>query len=269
MTPETEPRTSRLGALLVALALGGSAVAVLGWHLLSNREASRLYSSGFDIAATPETGRRLGSGAAAVAAPASGLGMLKSEPGLRVAVPGQGPSAPAAATAATAKTNASLSLKEAAIKNERLVTAYSRRMEARYPSITQFGKDWVAAPDLRALRDQYWRDRDPLKFVYGAAKSENFGRLLKKYSRDPGVHAYIIEGFKQAPADFLGAAGQVFQNDSVAKDLASTVAKSMGLPSSLSALLGGQTSKAPDQNQILSDIMKSPDVQKALQDQRR
>lgn len=267
MSTEPQPRTSRFGAILVLAVLGASAVGVLGWHLLSNRGGSPLDSSGFDISDTPDAPRRSAPVSSAENAPtSSGLGMLKSEPGLRVAGPAS--PAPAPAGPANAKAQAALSLKEAAIKNEKLVTAFSRRMEARYPSIKQFGKDWVAAPDLRALRDQYWRDRDPIKFAYGMVKSDNFGKLLKKYAADPGVKAFLMEGVKQAPADLLSAAGQVFQNDYVAKDLVKTVAKNMGLPASLVSFMDGGSAKPPDQNQVLSEIMQSPDVQKALQNRR-
>ena len=270
MSVEPQPRTSRFGAIFVAVALGGSAVGVLGWHLLSNCGNNQLDSSGFDISAAPDAPRPSASGSLSAAPePSSGLGMLKSEPGLRVA--GSGGPAPAAGTAGApnVKAQAALSFKEAAIKNEKLVTAFSRRMEARYPSIKQFGKDWVAAPDLRALRDQYWRDRDPVKFAYGLAQSKSFGKLIKKYAADPGVRAFVMEGVKQAPADLLGAAGQVFQNDRVVKDLVKGVASGLGLPASLTAFLGDDNAKAPDQNQVLSEIMQSPDVQKALQNQPR
>ena len=47
------------------------------------------------------------------------------------------------------------------------------------------------------------------------------------------------------------------------------VASSLGLPASLTAFLGDDNAKPPDQNQVLSEIMQSPDVQKALQNQPR
>ena len=254
---------------MVVLALSASAVGVLAWHLISNRSHNQIDTSGFDITAAPDSRRRPAPGST-VADPgqSSGLSMLKSEPGVRVAGPGSTP-APSGAPKASPKEKASLSLRASMIKNERFMDAFGRRMEARHPSIRQYGRDWAAAPDLRALRDQYWRDRDPIKFAYGLAQSKSFGKLIKKYAADPGVRAFVMEGVKQAPADLLGAAGQVFQNDRVVKDLVKGVASGLGLPASLTAFLGDDNAKAPDQNQVLSEIMQSPDVQKALQNQPR
>ncbi len=264
-----EPRSGRFGAVLVVLALSTSAAGVLGWHLISNRSHNQIDTSGFDISAAPDSRRRSVPGRAAPdPSQSSGLSMLKADPGVRVAGPGSN-STPPSAPKTTPKENASSSLRKSMIKNERFIDAFGRRMETRYPSIGLYGRDWAAAPDLRALRDQYWRDRDPIKFAYGLAQSKNFGKLLKKYAADPGVRAFLMEGVKQAPGDLLGAAGQVFQNDSVVKDLVKHVASSVGLPASLTAFLGDDNAKPPDQNQVLSEIMQSPDVQKALQNQPR
>jgi hypothetical protein len=254
--------------MLVALALSASAAGVLAWHLIANRSHNQIDTSGFDLTATPDSRRRpIVVNTTPDPNQSSSLVMLKSDPGVRVAGSGSTP-APSAAAKTSPKEKASLSLRNSMIKNERFIEAFGRRMEARYPSIGNYGRDWAAAPDLRALRDQYWRDRDPIKFAYGLAQSKSFGRLIKKYAADPGVRAFVMEGVKQAPADLLGAAGQVFQNDRVVKDLVKGVTSSLGLPPSLTAFLGDDNAKAPDQNQVLSEIMQSPEVQKAMQNQR-
>lgn len=245
MSEEPVSYTGRFVALLVAVAVGGSAVAVVGWHLLFKRDVSKLDTSGFDIRAAPDNSlrraqgldRRAARSAAAPTPESSSLGMVKSGAGLRVVSPGSPNSRPGAATARQ-KEKAARSLKAAAIKHEKFFDGLGRRMEAKYPSLTQYGKDWVSYPDLRALRDQYWRDRDPIKFAYGMVKSDNFGKLLKKYSNDPGVRAFLTETIKQAPADLRSAVGQVFQSDYVAKGLVNTVTKSLGLPPGLTSFLG-------------------------------
>ena len=255
------------------LAVGGSAIGVVGWHLLSNRNAA-IDGSGFDMSSAPDSARpaarRLDRPAPMETAPPPGavapnsIGMVKGGAGM-IASGGQPvpkPAAPqtsaAAKDPASPKEDAALSFKDAAIKNEKIVDAFVRRMEAKHPSIKQYGKDWAASPELRALRDQYWRDKDPLKFAYGMAKSGDFGKLLKKYAGDPAMRDVLMSGIKEAPPSLMGAAAGVLANDQVAKDLVTLVTKAFGIPASLTGVMaGGGDAKAPDANQVMAEIMNS------------
>ena len=44
-----------------------------------------------------------------------------------------------------------------------------------------------------------------------------------------------------------------------------TVIKAVGLPASLTGMLDGSDTKAPDQNKVMADIMNSDDMKKAMQ----
>ncbi|MEK7232551.1 MAG: hypothetical protein AAB268_01945 [Elusimicrobiota bacterium] len=278
MTDEPGRQTSRIGVILVLLAVGGSAVGVVGWHLHSNRNAG-LDTTGFDMGTTPDPVNSAAPPSFPASVPSSrapaprtSLGMVKGDASIRIIGPGASTpqaSGPSGATTnpANPKEEAVLTFKKAALKNEKSVAAFVRRMEAKHPSITKYGKDWAASPELRALRDQYWRERDPLKFVYGIAKSNDFGKLVRKYATDPGIRDAIVKGVRELPSGLVAAAGGVYQNDKVARYLVMTVIKAMGLPGSLTGLLDGSNAKPPDQNQIISDIMKSGDMKKAAQNQ--
>ncbi|MCM2303608.1 MAG: hypothetical protein NDJ72_02820 [Elusimicrobia bacterium] len=278
MSDEPHHKTSRLGVTLVFIAVGGSAIGVAGWHLLSNQNAG-LDTSGFDMSTAPDPAKSMAppmfpSAAPPAAAPAAqnSLGMVKGDAGMRVVGPGASTPKPAAPSgAAPNPTNprdaAALNFKEAAIKHERLVDAFVRRMEKKHPSITRYGKDWAASPELRALRDQYWREKDPLKFAYGLAKSKDFAQLLRKYGGDPGMRDALITGIKEAPPSLTGAVGGLFQNDGVAKSLVKTVVNAFGLPPSMTAFLDGGEIKPTDQNKVMSDIMNSADMKKAMTNQ--
>ncbi|MBI4061028.1 MAG: hypothetical protein HY403_06325 [Elusimicrobia bacterium] len=269
MSDEPRHQTSRAGLLAVLFAVGGSAVGVAGWHLLSNRDPG-LDTSGFDMSAGPEPARFAAPPSSPAAPsdappPRTSLGMVRADAGLRVA--GTGGTAPPSGggkAPADPKSAAALTFEEAAMKHERFVASFIRRMEAKHPSISQYGKDWAASPELRALRDQYWREKDPLKFAYGLSKSNDFARLVKKYAGDPGIRDVLITGIKEAPPGLIGAVGGLFQNDKITKDLMTTIVKSMGLPASLTGFLGGDDAKPPDQSRIMSDIMNSEDMKKAL-----
>lgn len=277
MSEEPRHQTSRAGVIVLLVAVGGSAIGVLGWHLMSNRKEG-LDTSGFDMSSAPDPSKSQAPpffAPSAVSAPApvqqTSLGMVKADAGMSVVSPGSSTPKPQAASGAAKtsgpKEDAVLSFKEAAIKYEKAVGDYVRKMQARYPSIGQYGKDWAASPQLRALRDQYWKDRDPLKFAYGLAKSDDFGKLIKKYGADPGIRATLTEGIKAAPPGLMSAAGGLAQNDGVVKDLAVTAIKAVGLPASLTGFLTGADVAAPDQNKIMSDIMNSAEGRKAMQGQ--
>lgn len=267
-------RRSRGGAVFVALAIGASAVGVLGWHFSQNRGGDRagLDISGFDLASAPSTARP----AAPLPAPtdpvmpASSLSMLKADAGIRVVAanansdkaPGQA-STPANKQAEAGKTFAQL-----ARKHERTVRAYFMKATAKHPSVRQYGRDWMSHPDLKKLNDDYFRDRDPVKFMKGLSRSENFGKLVKKYSTDPAIRAVVIDAAKQAPTDLMAAGMDYLNEDNNVKNLLGTVAKGMGLPSSLMALFDSGTGGKVDQQKIISDIMqKNPEARKALEGQ--
>lgn len=283
MSDEPQHKTSRLGVIFVVLAVGGSAIGVAGWHLMSNRSAG-LDTSGFDMSTAPDAAESKAppsfpAGAPSAAAPAApnSLGMVKGGEGVTIVGAGtSGTSKPAPAKAgqagATANPSdprqaAALSFKEAAIKNHRTVDAFVRRMEKKHPSLTRYGKDWAASPELRALRDQYWKDKDPLKFAYGLAKSKDFSALVRKYGGDPAIRDVLITGIKEAPPSLTGAVGGLFQNDGAVKGLVNTVVKAVGLPASLVGFLDGGDAKPVDQNQVMADIMASDDIKKAMKNQ--
>lgn len=271
------PRQSKAGAVFVAVAVAASAAGVLGWHLLQNRgERERLDVSGFDLSAAPTSARPDAplSAAPDAPAPASSLGMLKADAGIRVVdanASGASASAPANAATEQAKKreDARLTLQQAARKHEKTVHAYFLRVTRKYPSVRQYGRDWMSYPDLKKLNDDYFKNRDPVQFLKGLSKSDNFGKMVKKYSTDPAIRAVVVDAAKQAPADVMSAAMDYLQNDRVIKDLLGGVAKGMGLPASLMAVFDDSKGAKVDQNKVMADIMKSnPDVQKATEQQK-
>ncbi len=280
MSDEPQHKTSRLGMIFVAVAVGGSAVGVAGWHLMSNRGAG-LDTSGFDMSSPPDAASPRAPAPfpapAPVAAAPNSLGMVKGGEGVTVAGAGTAGTSKAASAkpgASGAEANpadprqaAALSFKDAAVKNERFVASFVRRMEKRHPSLTRYGKDWAASPELRALRDQYWKEKDPLKFAYGLSKSKDFAALVRKYGGDPGIRDVLITGIKEAPPSLTGAVGGLFQNDGAVKGLVNTVVKAVGLPASLVGFLDGGQPKPEARNQAMADIMASDEVKKALKNQ--
>lgn len=262
-----------------ALAVGGvivvSLVGVVGWYLLQNRGGDRemLDVTGFDLASAPQTQRPAVPLPAAPepARPESSLSMLKADAGMRVVdsnAGGESGAARAAASKTADQERSGKTLGELCRKYEKRVHGYFLAKTRAHPTVRQYGRDWMSYPDLKKLNDDYFRDRDPVKFMRGLAKSENFGKLVKKYSTDPAIRSVVIDAAKQAPADLMSAGLDYLNNDKNIKDLVGGVAKGMGLPPSLMAIFDQGKGAKVDEKQVMSDILKNnPEAAKAAEQQ--
>lgn len=265
----------RGGALAVAGVIVVSLVGVVGWYLFQNRGGERgaLDVSGFDLASAPQTQRPIVPlpEPSAPERPESSLGMLKADAGMRVVdsnASGESGEARAAASKAAEQEKSGKTLGELCRRYEKRVHAYFLAKTRAHPTVRQYGRDWMSYPDLKKLNDDYFRDRDPVKFMKGLAKSENFGKLVKKYSTDPAIRSVVIDAAKQAPSDLMAAGVDYLNNDKVIKDLVGTVAKGMGLPASLTAIFDDGKGAKIDQQQVMSDILKNnPEAAKAAEKQ--
>ena len=261
-SPAAPGKTSPL--LLVGGLVAVTAVGAGGYLLLSNRGA-KVDVSGFDIAEAPETRRPVPvASVPAPDAPVSSLGLMQSEEGMSMAAGGPPPDKPEAAPQ-DKKQKAAVDMNEAIKRAEAKANEFGRRMERQYPSLTQYGKDWNSYPDLNQLGRQWAKDKDSVKFLYGVMKSDNFTKLVQKYSKDPGVRAFVVQGAKEAPGELIGAASGVFKEDGLVNGLVSKVAGAMGLPSSMVAALGDPSKAAPlDEKALIKETMESDAVKKAL-----
>lgn len=136
--------------------------------------------------------------------------------------------------------------KNAVLKGEDQIRALGRKYTDRYPVIRQYGEDWISYPDLKKLRDDFWRDKNPARFMKGLAASENFPKLAKKYIASPEIHAFIREAITQAPGDLFSAASAFMSQEKSVNQVVNGVAKEMGI--STEALDSGEkpvTQRAP------------------------
>lgn len=255
-----------MGAALVALVIGGSAVGVLGWYFMVNRKGIEIDTHGFDVSqVTPQKAPIAGSGS--VSQPVNSM-MIRADSGIRIIDPNSS-AARTAQTPATAgqKTDSKDGFTKSARKYESNVRDYAMRMTKKYPSVRQYGKDWMSYPDLRKLNDDYMRNHDPVAFMAGLSQSKNFGALVHKYAADPGLRAFVIDGVQQAPSELMASAGDALQGNGVMKNLVMNVANAMGLPPSMTAIIGG-TMNTADPTKMASGLVNgNPQLQKALQQQ--
>lgn len=264
------------GAYVVGGVIVLSFVLVVGWYLFQNRGSNKeaLDVSGFDLAAAPSSPRPVMPAPATTdpaPSPQSSLGMLKADAGMRVVesnASGESGSARAAASKQQEQEKSAKTLGELCRKYEKRVHVYFLAKTRQYPSVRAYGRDWMSYPDLKKLNDDYFKDRDPVKFMKGLAKSENFGKLVKKYSTDAALRNTVIDAAKQAPSDLMAAGVDYLNNDKNIKELVGTVAKGMGLPSSLMAIFDEGKAGKLDQQQVMGDIMKNnPEARKAMEQQ--
>ena len=241
----------RLGALAVAVVLI-SAVAGLIFQMRSGGERP-LTASGFDIAAiappdspSPDRAARSGS--------SSGLGMIRSLPGLSVdgAPPAQAP-APAARQAEPPASG------EIVRRTEAPIAALALDYTRRYPVIRQYGREWMSHPDLKRLNDDYMLHHDPVAFLIGLSQSKSFPLLVKKYAAYKPFHDFILDGVKAAPAEAVQTAFQQVGGDARMKGLVDSVSGALGFPPQAFAQAAGADSVKLDDRQlakIVSDAQK-------------
>jgi hypothetical protein len=235
MPVQFPPRGAALGAIVVAAVIGGSALGALGWYWLTNRGAAAVNGEGFDVSAV-----------AATSAPPAALTAVPERPpeGLLVEPDNEmslfaAPRA-AAAPAGAADGGARQTFAQNARKYEGWVRDYGIRMTARYPSLRRYGKDWMSYPDLRKLNDDYMRDRDPMAFMEGLARSPNFGKMVAKYASDAGVRAFVADGIKQAPPELAATAAVAVREQSTLQALIDETALALGLPPGTAAAAAGR-----------------------------
>lgn len=240
--------------MLAALAVGGSAVAVMIYQL-AQKEKSAADASGFDIAKA-DVDRNPTVGGAPTRGPAqSGLEMLKpGDVGKMSAAGGAPPSARQTAKDFT----------EAIHQAEAQVQALAMSYTKRFPSIAQYGRDWMSYPDLKKLNDQYMNDHNPIKFLRGLAQAKNFGRIVTKYAADPAIQSFVKESMSQAPREATTSAIGVLKEDGLVKDLVSNTASALGLPPVMTSglLEGGKVDRQQVMGQIIQD---HPELQQSLQ----
>lgn len=147
----------------------------------------------------------------------------------------QEPLGAAAPPKAGAEENFRTAIAASESKARALAVAYTKK----HPSIAQYGHDWMSYPDLKKLNDDYMRDHDPVKFMKGLSKSENFPKLVKKYAKDPAVHSFIIDAISNAPGELAAAVADYLPAEEVLKGLVGGVAEAMGLPKGVTAGLLG------------------------------
>jgi hypothetical protein len=271
MSDEDPRRGGRAGGVIVALIVGGSAVGVIGWYVLTNRNGPAIDASGFDLSSAPQAHH----GSSLAVAPSrpdrsssSLFIMQKADAGVRIGdsnASSPGGQAASSAKEVDKKEQAHAGFKEQARKHEADVRKFAEMMTRKYPAIRQYGKDWMSHPDLRKLNDDYMRNHDPVAFIMGLTKAPSLGGMVKKYAGSPAIMEFITQGMKEAPGELTSSAMDVLSNDTVAKSLISNVASGLGLPPSITGLInsGGDASKM-DQKQVVNDMMNSDAVKNAI-----
>jgi hypothetical protein len=256
MSEEGPSRSSTGAAVLAVLVVAGSAVGVMIYQL-SQKEKSPTGLAGFDLSKTQEN-RPSGGAVPLPGGPAPDRTMFQSDD-IKVRFGEGGASSPQAAAQ-----KATLSFTEACRKSEGKAQALAQAYTKRYPSIAQYGRDWMSHPDLKRLNDDYMRDHDPVAFLRGVARSKNFAKLMVKYAQDPALQALVKEGIAKAPGELTSSAMSLLKEDAVIKRVVANVAEALGLPPALTAgLLGGGK---VDEKQVMGQVLQGTGLQGAMQD---
>ncbi len=259
------PRRSWLGALLVVLLIGGSAIGVLIYQLRQGGEKPKIDASGFDISQVKDT-RTTSVSQSSTQQTQSSLVMVKTGlPGIQFGTkPGSSPSAGQTDNSAQSAQKAAENFTQMCRDNEVKVRAFTEAWTRKSLVIQQFGKDWMAYPDLKKLNDDYMRDHDPVAFTRGLTHSDNFAKLITKYARQPDIQQFAQQGAKQVPTELFNAGLDYVNRENTVKTLANKVIESLGFPPGI--LGSGVGAPQIDANKIMGSILQgNPQMQKALE----
>ncbi|MDD5656300.1 MAG: hypothetical protein PHF00_03495 [Elusimicrobia bacterium] len=210
------PRSSWGPAVLAGLVICASSVGILLYQLEQDKKPEPQTSSSFDLSQldTSAPGNSAPAANPAAQPQASGLALLK--PGLKLRFSRR---EPAPGTKAPSGQNAAAAFAEAVRRAESQAHALALSYTRRYPSIRQYGRDWMSYPDLKKLNDDYMRDHDPVRFLRGLVRSPNFIPLSRKYAADPAIQSFVKQAIREAPGSLLGAALGFFEQDKPLQDM--------------------------------------------------
>ncbi|OGR86895.1 MAG: hypothetical protein A3J74_04565 [Elusimicrobia bacterium RIFCSPHIGHO2_02_FULL_57_9] len=249
------PQNANLLAFSAVLVIVGSAAGVFYFQSRQNKQEVIPDNSGFDVAQV--------AGAAKIMSPLlarpvpnqnSNLGMIKT------GMPGLQFGGRAGPTGRPPRRGSDADVAEKVRKSEGRVRSLAERYTKRYPVIARYGLDWMSYPDLEKLNNDYMKNHDPIQFMRGLSQSKNFGILVKKYAREPAIHAFVQDAVKQLPADAAATAMDYLNSNNTIKNFVGNLGSSLGLPLDLLGLGGGKT----DQRAVLNSVLKNnPQLQNA------
>lgn len=263
--PPKSGRSSLGMALLVGVVVMGSLLGAVVYQSLQSDRKSAVDQSGFDLSQVSAPKPDAAPGASAGAdQPQSGLSMITGVlPS--IAFDGKPPQQQASGgqPAAQGQAQPGQDFAQLCRANETQVGNLARAYTNRYPSMRQYGRDWMGYPDLKKLNDDYMRNHDPIAFLRGLAKSDNFGKLIAKYATDPAIQGFAKDAIKRAPGDLVSAGMSFAKQDNLVGNLLDRVTTALGLPPGMFG--GGADPSKINPNAVMSQMMNNnPDVQKAL-----
>lgn len=200
----TEPgRSSRLGALIVLVAIGGSAVGVLIYQAGQSREKRAVDTRGFDIAQAPPSAPSPAAEAAPRAArPAAGTEMLRVPIG---ELPTGRPRAvPAVPDAAREREKEFLRKYDGAIRDHQgRLGAITQNYYKTHPIVRQVDAEFGKLPRYMEVLGRYRKDRDAYQFARDAIALPEVRGLVSKYLSKPEAWkaglGMISEALRQPP----------------------------------------------------------------------
>ncbi|MHB2026334.1 MAG: hypothetical protein ACYCPQ_06805 [Elusimicrobiota bacterium] len=257
-SPSQKPRSHGSGPLATAALLIFVASTVFALYYRYRQDLGVVSStnlSGFDISQSPnqtrgQTPEPLTS--EAPPQPRTGLGLIQ---GSLPQSPGRG-----SGNRPNAERQAAASITAACRANEGSVAALAMEYTRKYPVIAQYGRDWMSYPDLRALNFDYMRNHDPIAFIKGVSRSQNFRILVRKYARRPEIQAFAKDIVSRAPAGLTAAVSTYLaseKNDSMLVDM---VAASLGLPAGV-LNFNGQGSPQINAGSLIQSLLNNPSAQ--------
>lgn len=225
------PRGHKVEAVILLILLADVGIAVFAWHLYQSRKSS-VDSSGLDLSKAPEISQPLRLPPESLPPePRSSMQYLIPD---RRPVRGPAPSGQEPSQAGAGRGGGASGPQDAVV-TKALRVYYGLKKSPRFRgsrAIAEWQKEFLSYPDLKAINDEYQKDRDPLRFLAHMARSPNFQGMALKYLSHPDLRQFLAA---MAGSEEVGGAAGVFLKEPA---ILSSV-KGLGL-------LGGAGAGGPD-----------------------
>lgn len=135
-------------------------------------------------------------------------------------------------------------------EEQQMRKAWFKRLKES-PVVQAYEKEWMSQPDLRALKEKYHREKNPVSFVKELSGSKNFYKLVAKYGTNREMISTLMDALKTVSPEAMKRANKAMNLDDMVGKFVDGFGKEVGVP--ISRWIQG---KPPTQQEILKTLME-------------
>lgn len=119
------------------------------------------------------------------------------------------------------------------------------------PVVRAYEKEWMSQPDLKALKEKYTLEKNPVSFIKELSGSKNFYKLVAKYGTNREMISTLMDALKTVSPEAMKRANKAMNLDDMVGKFVDGFGNEVGVP--ISRWIQG---KPPTQAEILKTLME-------------